>query len=161
MNMRLSTHIDAPQEDIFTAASDFEHAADVVSAIDKVEFTAPAADGSPVGVGAKFKETRTMFGKQATEEMEVTEFDPPRAYTLSAVSCGVQYHSRVQVVEETPGSSGDGCRLIYDINSKPITLSAKILGPIMGLAMKGAMRKAMEQDLADIKNHLEHKPQQH
>lgn len=31
----------------------------------------------------------------------------------------------------------------------------------MGLAMKGAMRKAMEQDLADIKNHLEHKPQQH
>ncbi|MFI4881211.1 MAG: SRPBCC family protein [Phycisphaerales bacterium JB064] len=155
MRMFLSTHIDATQEAVFAAASNFPNAAAFISAIDSVEMLTPAKDGLPIGVGTRFKETRTMFGKQATETMEVTEFDPPRAYTLSALSCGVQYHSRVTVLEEQPGTGGGGCRLSYDIKGTPVSLFAKIVGPIMGVMMKGAMRKAMEKDLADIKNYVE------
>lgn len=155
MRMFLSTHIDATQEAVFAAAGNFPDAAAFISAIDSVEMLTPAKDGLPIGVGTSFKETRTMFGKQATETMEVTEFDPPRAYTLSALSCGVQYHSRVTVLEEQPGTGGGGCRLSYDIKGTPVSLFAKIVGPIMGVMMKGAMRKAMEKDLADIKNYVE------
>lgn len=155
MRMFLSTHIDATQEAVFAAASNFPDAAAFITAIDSIEMLSPAKDGLPIGVGTRFKETRTMFGKQATETMEVTEFDPPRAYTLSALSCGVQYHSRVTVLEEQPGTGGGGCRLSYDIKGTPVSLMAKIVGPIMGVMMKGAMRKAMEKDLADVKNHVE------
>lgn len=159
MRMFLSTHIDATQDRIFAAVSDFPNAATFITAIEAIEMLAPAHDGSPIGVGTRFKETRTMFGKQAVETMEVTEFDPPRAYTLSALSCGVQFHSRITVLEETPGGQRDGtsggCRLSYDVHATPTTFTARIMSAIMTPLMKGTMRKAMEKDLADIKGHAE------
>ena len=155
MRMFCSVHIDAPQEAIFRVASDFPNAPSVVSAIERVEMLSPATDGSPVGVGTRFKETRIMFGKQATETMDVTEFDPPRAYTLTAESHGMRYASRVTVLEEQPGRVGGGCRLSFDFTGTPLSLGAKAMSPIFGLMMKGAMRKAMDKDLAEIKHHAE------
>lgn len=151
MRMYLSTTIDAPQEAVFAVVSDFSNAAKMISGIDSVEMLDQAKDGSAVGVGTRFKETRTMMGKQATEEMEVIEFDPPRSYTLSAISCGARFDSRVACDQESPG----GCRLSYDIDTTAISLFAKIMSPIMGVMMKGTMRKMMEKDLADIKAHVE------
>ncbi|GIW74421.1 MAG: hypothetical protein KatS3mg103_0943 [Phycisphaerales bacterium] len=115
----------------------------------------PARDGSAIGVGTRFKETRTVMGRQATETMEVTEFDPPRAYTLEAVSCGVRFICRVTVLDETPGRGGGGSRLSYDITTRPTTAWARVVGPVMGLLMKKAMRTSMEKDLADIKRYVE------
>lgn len=155
--MFLSTLIDASQEAVFAAASDFPNAANMIDGINSVEMLSTANDGSAIGVGTRFKESRTMMGKEAVEEMEVTEFDAPRAYTLSAVSCGVKFDSRVTCLEETPGS-GDhsgGCRLSYDIKTEPQTLFAKVVSPVLGVMMKGTMRKAMEKDLADMKEYLE------
>ncbi|UYV13014.1 MAG: SRPBCC family protein [Phycisphaera sp.] len=157
MRMFLSTLIDASQESVFAAASDFPNAANMIGGINSVEMLSKANNGSDIGVGTRFKESRTMMGKEAVEEMEVTEFDPPRAYTLSAMSCGVKFDSRVTCLEETPGSGDQtgGCRLSYDIDTEPQTLFAKVVSPIMGVMMKGTMRKAMEKDLADMKEYLE------
>ncbi len=159
MRMFLSTLIDAPQEAVFAAASDFPNAANMIEGIDSVEMLNQANDGTPIGVGTRFKETRTMMGKQAVETMEVTEYDPPRAYTLGALSCGVKFESRVTCLEENPGSGGGGqsggCRLSFDIKGTPQTLLTKIVSPVMGLLMKGSMRKAMEKDLADVKRYVE------
>lgn len=155
MRMFLSTHIDATKEAVFSAVSDFPNAARMIDGIDSVEMLSDANDGTPIGVGTRFKEARTMMGKQAVEEMEVTEFDPPRAYTLSAVSCGVKVDSRVTCLEQTPGAAGGGCLLSYDITTQPQTLVAKVMSPVMGFLMKGMMRKAMEKDLADIKRFVE------
>lgn len=155
MRMFLSTHINATQQAVFQTASDFPNAQSFIAAIDHVEMLEAATDGSPIGVGTRFRETRTMFGRQATETMEVTEFDPPRAYTLSANSHGMQYSCRVTVLEEQPGIGGGGCRLSYDFNATPTTLLARVTCPIMGIFMKGAMRKAMDKDLVDIKGYIE------
>ncbi len=151
MRMNLSTTIDAPQEAVFAAVSDFSNAAEMISGIDSVEMLEQATNGTPVGVGTRFKETRTMMGKQATEEMEVIEYDPPRSYTLSAISCGARFDSRVACDQASPG----GCRLSYDIDTKAISLFAKVMSPIMGIMMKGTMRKMMEKDMADIKAYVE------
>ncbi|NRA57795.1 MAG: SRPBCC family protein [Phycisphaerales bacterium] len=150
MRMQLSTHIDAPAEAVFAAASDFPNATAMVEGINAVEMLSPANDGSPIGVGTRFRETRTMMGKQATEEMEVSTFDPPHSYTLSALSCGVQFDSKVEVIPD-----GQGCRLGYDILGVPTTLFARVVGAIMTPLMKGSMRKAMEKDLSDIKAYVE------
>lgn len=150
MRMQLSTHIDAPADAVFAAASDFPNATEMIGGINAIEMLSPATDGSPIGVGTRFRETRTMFGKQATEEMEVSAFDPPRSYTLSALSCGVQFDSKVEVIPD-----GQGCRLGYDILGVPTTLFARVVGAITGPMMKGSMRKAMEKDLADIKAFVE------
>lgn len=158
MRMFFSTLIDASQEAVFAAASDFPNAASMIDGINSVEMLSKANDGSEIGLGTRFKESRTMMGKEAVEEMTVTEFDPPRAYTLSAVSCGVKFDCRVTCLEESPGAGGEqsgGCRLSYDIDTQPQTLFAKVVSPIMGVMMKGSMRKAMEKDLADMKEHVE------
>jgi carbon monoxide dehydrogenase subunit G len=156
MRMFVSTLIDAPQAAVFAAVSDFPNAASMVSGINSVEMLSKANDGTDIGVGTRFRESRTMMGKEAVEEMEVTEFDPPRAYTLSALSCGVRFDSRVTCLEENPGQGrGGGCRLSYDIKTEARSVFAKVVSPVMGVVMKGAMCKAMEKDLADIKRFVE------
>jgi hypothetical protein len=155
MRMFVSTLIDAPQEAVFAAASDFPNAPGMIGGIDAVEMLSPASDGTPIGVGTRFRETRTMMGKKAVETMEVTEYDPPRAYTLSALSCGVRFDSRVTCLEENPGTGGGGCRLSFDVKGEPRSMFAKVVSPVMGLMMKGTMRKMMEKDLADVKAYVE------
>ncbi len=72
MNFICEQQVAAPPEKVFAMMSDFANAPQRISGISKVEML---TDGA-VGVGTKFKETRVMLGKEATETMEVTTFDP-------------------------------------------------------------------------------------
>lgn len=130
----------APPGRAFGLASDFAGAAERVSGITRVEMLTPGA----VGRGTRFRETRTMMGKEATEEMEVVAWDPPRSYTLRAVSCGAEILSEVRCVPE-----GAGTRLEIEMRWKPLTFGAKLMSPL-GALMAGTMKKCVAQDLADI-----------
>jgi carbon monoxide dehydrogenase subunit G len=134
--------IAAPADRVFKLLSDFAHAPDHVSGINKVEMLTPG----PVRVGTKFKETRMMFGKEATETMEVTTFDPPRSYTIQALSCGVEFRSTFRCTPE-----GTGTKVRLEVETTPKSLFAKILSPIMKLMMGGMMKKCVMKDLADVK----------
>ena len=61
-------HVNAPPELVFAKASDFANAPSFIGAIKKVEILTPG----PIQAGTRFKETRVMFKREATEEMEVT-----------------------------------------------------------------------------------------
>ena len=41
--------------------------------------------------GARIKEVRTFMGRQATSTMEVTEYDPPRRFSLHVVEGPIEY----------------------------------------------------------------------
>lgn len=144
--MTFSRRIEAPRAAVFAACSDFPHAPERVTAITKVRML---TDGV-VGKGTRFEETRTMFGKEATETMEVSSYEPDRSYTLSCFSCGVEYDSRFDFVED-----GSGTRVDLTISTTPKTVVAKVLSPIMGAMMGKMMRKCIEQDLDDIQKHCE------
>lgn len=88
-NFQLRKTVNAPVEKTFQLFSDFPNAATRVDGIEKVEML---TDG-PVCVGTKFKETRVMFGREATEEMEVTQFETNKLYTIAANSCGARFES--------------------------------------------------------------------
>ena len=141
----LSRHIDAPIDEVFTALTHFAGAAEVIGGIEKVEML---TDG-PVAVGTRFRETRIMFGREATEEMEVVSFDRPRSYALRAESHGSRYLSTFEL-EERDG--GTGVRM--DFEAVPLTVVAKV----MAFLLKGMMKKVMAQcgkDLDDVKRALE------
>ena len=143
--LHISTLVDAAPELVFAAASDFQNAPERVSGIERVEMLTEG----PLRVGTRFRETRTMFGKQAVEEMEVIDLQPGRSYTLGADSCGCRFES---VVSCTP--EGTGTRLAIEMVSTPKTLAAKLMAPL-GAVMAGAMKKAMQQDLEDIRRSVE------
>lgn len=147
-NCVVSEHIGATPEAVFALASDFAGAAERISGITKVEMLTQG----PVGIGTRFRETRVMFGKEASETMEVVDFQPGRSYTLRAHNCGCEYRTKVSV---GAASGGAGSELTFEFAGTPLTTVAKVMSGLMGWMMKGACVKAIRQDLADVKKAAE------
>ncbi len=97
-------------------------------------------------VGTKWKETREMFGKEATEIMWITALEPDKRYVAEAESHGTKYWSEF-AFEEVDG----GTRVQMTFRGTPQTLFAKIMSALMGSMMKGSLVKVMKEDLEDIK----------
>ena len=103
----------------------------------------------PVGPGTKFRETRVMFKREATEEMEVTRYEPGKGYTLECESCGAWFASEFEFSPE-----GSGTRVDLEMRSRPLTFMAKLMSPI-GALMSGTMKKCVEQDIEDVRKVVE------
>jgi carbon monoxide dehydrogenase subunit G len=143
----IKKHIEAPIDTVFEAATDIPSWADRISGIQSVELL---TDG-PVGVGTKFRETRIMFGREATEEMEITGFDAPRSYTTEADSHGCHY-----VTKMTFEPSGSGTDVQMSFNAEPQTMFAKTMAAVMK-PMIGKMRDMIGKDLDELKAAIEAK----
>jgi hypothetical protein len=143
-------HITAPPEIVFRFASDFHRAAEHIKGIEKLEVL---TDG-PVGVGTRFRETRIMYGKQSTEELEVTAFDEPHGYTVECQSCGCYFRSKYFMVGDIAGT-----HVRMEMDCQPISLFAKLMSPISRLMM-GSVKKCIEADLEDLRVVAEDKAKQ-
>ncbi len=143
-----TTRINAPQEKVFDVFADLKSAPSRIKSIIRLEVL---TDG-PIGKGTKFRETRKMFGKEATETMEITQFDAPRAYTVEARSCGMHYVSRFDFKPE-----GDATAVTMTFGGTPESFLAKVMGKIMGKKMAEMCRKAVEKDMTEMKGAIESK----
>ncbi|MEZ5382540.1 MAG: SRPBCC family protein [Microthrixaceae bacterium] len=137
-----SHQIDASPEAVWAIATSMDRWVDVVEAIERVE---RLDDGTEFGLGTTWRETRTMFGKQATECMEVTEYVDGERYATFAESHGSKYYSEISV-EPSEG----GCLLSMNFRGVPQTALTKIMDVTIGRLFMGATRKALAKDLADI-----------
>jgi carbon monoxide dehydrogenase subunit G len=133
--------VEAAPERVFAVFADFENAAANVGAIRSLELL---GDG-PIGVGKRFRETRVVFKKEATEEMEITAFDPPRGYQVSCESCGARFVSDFRFRPEGPGT-----RVDVDVGAQPLSFAAKLLSPLSGMMLKSCA-KAVQGDLEDLR----------
>lgn len=140
--MQVSRTTSASPESVWAVMTDLEGSPSVVTGIDAVEVLTP---DQPFGVGTTWRETRTMFGKSATEEMHVTEIDPGRAYTVESASSGARYTSHLVVEPE-----GDGARISMSFSGAPDGAVARFFASTVGKLFESGTRKALEQDLADI-----------
>ncbi|MEE8154424.1 MAG: SRPBCC family protein [Phycisphaerales bacterium] len=139
-------HFNAPQDKVWEVMADLENAADRIQAIVKLEVL---TDG-PVGQGTRFRETRIMFKKEATEEMEITAWNPPNSYTIEADGCGCHYTTVI-----TCEGDGDGTKVTMSMSIVPLTTFGKIMGALTGWMMKGVGAKAFAKDLEDLKAFVE------
>ena len=143
--VRVTERIAAPPAEVFRRISDFANAPQTVRGIKRVEML---TDG-PVGVGTRFRETRVMFGREASETMEVVAFDAPRSYTLRASAQGFVYASTMTV---TPAGAGAEVEMTFE--ARPQTFFAKVMGIVFAPLLKSC-RKAIVQDLHDVKTAME------
>lgn len=139
--LQLTHHISAPVDRVFDVFTDFAHAAENVRAIQKLELLT----NGPIGVGTRFRETRTMFGRSATETLEITDFHPGRSYTVGCQSCGCECRSRFDFRPDAGGTT-----VALDFVYAPVTFFAKLMSPLSVFVIKSC-RKAMEEELADLK----------
>jgi carbon monoxide dehydrogenase subunit G len=138
--IEVSRSVNAPPATVFEMLTDLEGAPRRIPAIRKIEMLTPG----PVGVGTRFRETRVMFGREASETMEFVAFEPGRSYTVTAFSCGTRYRTRFEVAPE-----GAGSRVTVTFEGTPESFAAKLMAPLFSF-MKGMMVKCLEGDLDAI-----------
>ena len=101
----------------------------------------------PFGEGTRWRETRSMFRKEATEEMWVTGFDPPKSYNVDAESHGMHYSTHFSFTPD-----GDGTRVSWTFSGTAQKLGAKMMAPIFNVLMKSTMKKCMLRDLEALRD---------
>jgi len=138
----MSKRIESPADVVFDVATDLAHAAEHVRGIEKIELL---TDG-PVGVGTRWRETRRMMGREATETIEIVAFERPKSYTAGCESCG-------NYIELTFRFEPDGAatNLTLDVRMESRTLFAKLMSPVGNALFGKTMRQCMDDDLEDLK----------
>lgn len=144
--VEVEVQVAAPVERVFSLSTDVDGYAENVRGIDRVE----RLTEGPIGVGTRWRETRTMFGKSATEEMWITVFEPPRLVTVEASSHGAQYLSTFRFLPVEGGT-----RVSLEFSARPLTLAARVLSKLFGRAMFSSVAKALAADLEDLKRAAE------
>jgi hypothetical protein len=132
---------------IWAAITNIEHAAETISGIERVEIVERPANGL---VGLKWRETRMLFGKPATAEKWITDAAENEFYKTRAESDGFVFLSTTRISDGVGGIT-----LASSHDSKPQRLAAKLMAIPMGIFFKGVAKKAILQDLNDIKAAVE------
>jgi hypothetical protein len=132
---------------IWAVITNIENASEIMSGIEDIEVLEKPANGL---VGLKWRETRMLFGKPATAEKWITDAAENEFYKTRAESDGFVFLSTIRISE----SSG-GITLTSSHDSQPQSIVARLMSIPMGLLFKGVAKKAILQDLNDIKSAVE------
>ncbi|TXS55488.1 SRPBCC family protein [Streptomyces sp. t39] len=141
--------IEAPPGRVWETMTDLHSWESVLSGVDKVEVLTPGA----FGLGTRWRETRRMFGKEATEEMRVTACEPPERYMVEAESHGTRYISQFRLL--TAGPETTTVRMTF--TAVPPGGLRGVLAKALGPLGARAVRKAIARDLADVARAVEHR----
>jgi len=134
---------------IWTAITNIENAPETISGIQKIEVLEKPARGL---VGLKWRETRTLFGKPATAEKWITDAAENEFYRTRAESGGFVFLSTKRISQ-----SAGGMTLTDTHEFKPTGVAARLQAIPMQIFFKGVVKKAIMQDLNDIKGAVERK----
>ncbi|MFJ5709485.1 SRPBCC family protein [Streptomyces sp. NPDC093105] len=120
----------------------------VLSGVQKVEVLTEGG----FGVGTRWRETRRMLGKEATEEMTVTECEPPDRYVTVADSHGMHYVSELSLRPDGP----DASVLRMTFSARPAGGRAPgLVTRLLARVGAKAVSKALAKDLDDIARAVE------
>lgn len=147
MKIKVEQPITSSREKIWKVITDIDNAAGTISAIEKIEVLNKPARGLE---GLKWRETRTLFGKTATEVMWITEAEENQYYKTRAESHGAVYTTNLSI-----SGSGNSHVLAMEFESQAQTTGGKLLAAVFGTLFRNATKKAFIQDLQDIKKAVE------
>ncbi|GAA0345308.1 hypothetical protein GCM10008967_39670 [Bacillus carboniphilus] len=141
---------DVPQDKVYKGLLDLEQAKHWMQGFVGIE----RLDEGPMREGSQWKETRKMFGKEASEHFEVIKLDEPQKIVLRC--------------DGTKGTTGKGEFIFTYIltpvgDSTDVTLKGEINGltgiaKLLGKMVAKTFKKACVNDLTALKDYLEKTP---
>ena len=134
--------IDAPLDEVFRTVAHVEEFSKVVPHITKIEFLTD----QQTGVGTRFKETRLMNRKEATVELEVTEYEKDDHTRIVSDTAGTVWDTLFTVSRE-----GERTKLLMEMDARAYKLLPKLMNPLIC----GMIRKAVESDMDAVKAYCE------
>lgn len=147
MEARASIVINSNKEVIWAVICDIENSDKNISGIIHVEVLNKPKKGI---IGLKWREARTMFGKEATEVMWITDAVTNQYYKTRAESHGAIYVSTLSIEPR-----GEACVLSMAFEGEAVSFGAKVGNFLMGKMMMKSTKKALLVDLEDIKRAVE------
>ncbi|MES2298633.1 MAG: hypothetical protein V4582_16430 [Pseudomonadota bacterium] len=147
MIVEVQMSINGSKPAIWAAITDIENAASFINGIDAIEILEKPASGL---VGLKWRETRMLFGKPASVEKSITDALENEFYKTKAEDGGFAF-----VCTKRISASAGAMVLTESHESKPQGFLASLMLIPMSLFFKGVMRKAILQDINDIKAAVE------
>lgn len=147
MKIAVSIIINSTKERIWNILTDIENMTKTVNAISEINILLKPEKGL---VGLKWKETRTFFGRKASEVMWIEEAEANSHLTIEAASHGMEYTTNYSLEDEA-----GKVMLTLEFGGIPKTKMAKFLYITTGLMFRNATKKAFLVDLEDIKKAVE------
>lgn len=141
---RMSRTIKAPVDAVFETVSDISQYTKAVPEIVRVEFVTEQKTGE----GTRFRETRKMGKREATTELEVTEYAKDERVRMVSDAGGTVWDT---VFTVTAMGDGGGTRLDMVMEARPYRLVSRLMVPLM----KGVVAKAVAGDMDALKAWLE------
>jgi len=132
---------------VWAAIIDIENASEIISGIEGIEVGAKPAGGR---VGLRWRETRMLFGEPAAVEEWIIDAAENEFYQTKAAGDGFVFLTTMRISESRGVTT-----LTSSHDSQPQTVLARLQSIPMGLFFKGVVRKAILQDLNDIKSRVE------
>ncbi len=146
MTVEAHVTINGSKAAVWAATTDIVNLAQLLSGVEKIEAVEKPATGL---VGLKWKETRKLFGESATVEKWITEAKENEFYTTRAEQDGFVFITTNSI------SGSDGSVVLTGIHeTQPQGFAARVKSlPVV--FFKGVIKKAILQDLKDIKKVVE------
>lgn len=142
-SFEMSEWIKRPPQEVFDFLSNPPNAAEY---IENIKEGHKVSDG-PVGVGTVFSETRVVNNREASAELVVTAYDPPRTFGISNETMGVEI---VYTYTLDPEKGGTRVTWVCD-------LEASGLKRMMLPMVAGIMKKEDGDHLQNVKQVLENR----
>src|SRR6267142_4578973 len=114
----------------------------IIESIKSVELLTPG----PIRAGTRLRESRILFGRDITQELEVATFERPHRLRLFAEHPDLHYELDYLI----DAIFGGGSRIMLIFRSRPETSVGRALSPFMTPFMGITLRDELERDLVDL-----------
>jgi carbon monoxide dehydrogenase subunit G len=143
MEGSITIRINRPAAEVFAYVADLEHAPDYVPSLVSMRKVSPGE----IGVGSRYEEVVLMGGRRGDGTLEVTEYDPPRAFGHRGRGGPASFTARFTI--EADGA--DACRLTHEYSVRLSGFSGKLIAPLVNRTVKSSSEDAV----ANLKRILE------
>jgi hypothetical protein len=146
--LTVSRLVRAPRRRVWATLADIEHAPEIFRGVARTE----RLQGRGFGTGARWRETRRLFGKEETQTLEVAEATRFRNATVVSRSAGVDYRT-VYTLESTDG--GTLVTVCFGASHPDPNLLKRLTATLFGHVGAAVTTRLLNQDLADLATHVE------
>ena len=142
VRFELSIDIDRPVHEVWEYLTEPENVPEWQSSA----VSSHQVSAGPIGVGARLQDERRFLGKRATSDVEVSEFEPERLFTLHGLSGPVRFTVRHRLSQ-----NGSGTRLDVEAEADPGSGLGRLVRPVV----ERAAEHELKGDFARLKAILE------